>query len=215
MPSRAVLALSAAWILGGCGGAADAQLVTRAPARVQPDGGLERYRLGPREVSLEAEVSAGASQTLRFGDLAGTLQLAPTRPEASSLELVVDIGSATSTIGAVADIAKARFLHADRYPEARVTTRSLRRAAAEADHDLVLYVDFTLHGTTRTLAVPADVQVTACRARLDCAFTFQRSDFGVVDDGNLEALVSDGVEIRVAIDVAREDAPAHCATTGP
>lgn len=209
---RATPALLAAVILAGCGGAADAQLVASAPDRVEPAGAVERYVLGPREVTLEAEVSAGASQTLRFEKISGTLLLSPSRPEASSLELLVDIRSATSSIAAVADIAKARFLHADRFPEARVTTLSMRRAPAEAERDLLLYVDYTLHGTKRTLAVPADVTVTACRARFDCSFTFRRSDFGVVDDGNLEALVSDDVEIRVVLDVPRERAPADCAS---
>lgn len=208
------LGLAGLAILAGCGGAVDAALVTAAPSRVEPSGEVERYELTPADVQLEAEVSAGASQTLRFARTTGTLVLAPTRPEASTLELEVAMATATSSITAVADIAKARFLHVDRFPTAAVATRSLRRAPPDTEQGYLLYADFTLHGTTRTIAVPADITVDACRARMACAFTIHRSDFGVVDDGNLEALVSDDVEIRVVVDVRREGAPAGCQVRG-
>ena len=198
-------------ILAGCGGAADAALVASAPSRVEPTGEVERYTLTPVEVQLEAEVSAGASQSLQFAKTTGTLVLAPTRPEASSLELEVAMATATSSIASVADVAKARFLHVEKHPTAAMETRSVRRAPPESEQGYLLYADFTLHGTTRTIAVPADITIDACRARMTCAFTIHRSDFGVIDDGNLEALVSDDVEIRVTVDVPRTSAPAACA----
>lgn len=204
------LGLAGLAILAGCGGAVDATLVTAAPSRVEPSGEVERYELTPSDVQLEAEVSAGASQTLRFARTTGTFVLSPARPEASTLELEVAMATATSSIAAVADIAKARFLHVDRFPSAAVATRSLRPAPPDSEHGYLLYADFTLHGTTRTIAVPADITVDACRARLTCAFTIHRSDFGVIDEGNLEALVSDDVEIRVTIDTARSGAPPSC-----
>lgn len=194
-------------VLGGCGGAVDAQLVASAPERVEPSGAIERYELGPEDIQLQAEVTAGPGHTLRFERTTGTLQLAPAVPEASSLQLVVEMASATASVGAVADVAKARFLHVEKHPEARMSTRSFRRV----EEGLLLYADFTLHGQTRTVAVPATLAVDACRVRFLCEFTIQRSDFGVVDEGSLEVLVSDDVEIRVSLDVARTQAPATCA----
>jgi len=148
-----------------------------------------------------------------FSGLAGVpvVMFAPPRPEASSLELEVAMATATSSIASVADVAKARFLHVEKHPTAAMATRSVRRAPPESEQGYLLYADFTLHGTRRTIAVPADLAIDDCRARLTCAFTIHRSDFGVIDDGNLEALVSDDVEIRVTVDVARTNAPATCA----
>lgn len=184
----------------GCGGFANAQIVAAAPDKIESRGAVETYQLTPGQVQVVASVSAGVDQSLTFTRTVGTLQLAPDAPEATSLELVVSLHSATASIDTVADIAKARFLHATRFPEARVASRSLRRA----DHGLLLYADFTLHGTTKTIAVPLTLQVDACRAKIECEFTFRRSDFGVVDDGNLESLVSDDIDLRVVIDVPRQ-----------
>lgn len=211
MCRRHALGLVSLAILAGCGGAADAALVSATPTRVEPTGAVERYELTPLHVQLEAEVSAGASQTLEFAKTTGTLVLAPSRPEASTLELEVAMATARSSIASVADVAKARFLHVEKFPTASMATRSVRRAPPDSEQDYLLYADFTLHGTTRTIAVPADLSVDACRARLTCAFTIHRSDFGVIDDGNLEALVSDDVEIRVTVDTPRSSAPPGCA----
>jgi polyisoprenoid-binding protein YceI len=195
----------------GCGGFADAQLVAAAPDKVAPRGAVETYQLTPSQVQVEASVSAGPSQTLRFGKTTGTLRLAPGSPEATTLELVVALTSATAAFDTVADIAKTRFLHVTRYPEARVVSRSMRRA----EEGLLLYADFDLHGTTKTIAVPVTIAIDACRARVECEFTFRRSDFGVVDEGNLESLVSDDIDLKAVIDVPRTGAPRTCPATPP
>ncbi len=203
--------LLGAAILAGCGGFADAQMVTIAPDKVAPRGAVETYQLAPSHVKVVASISAGVGQSLSFTRTIGTLQLSPGSPEATSLELVVSLATATAAFDSVADIAKTRFLHVTRYPEARVTSRSLR----PAEDGLLLYADFTLHGTTKTIAVPLTIEMDACRAKVECEFTFRRSDFGVVDDGNLESLVSDDIDLKAVIDVPRTGAPKTCPQTPP
>lgn len=204
-------AVLAAAVVAGCGGFADAQLVAAAPDKVEPRGAVETYQLTPGQVHVVASVSAGVGQSLTFTRTIGQLQLAPGMPEATSLELVVSLATATAAFDTVADIAKTRFLHVTRFPEAKVTSRSLRKA----EEGLLLYADFTLHGTTRTIAVPLTIEMTPCRARIECEFTFRRSDFGVVDDGNLESLVSDDIDLKATIDVPRRGAPATCPRNPP
>ena len=197
--------------LSGCGGFADAQMVASAPDKVTPRGAIETYQLTPSHVQVVASVSAGVGQSLSFTRTVGTLQLSPGSPEATSLELVVSLHTATASFDTVAEIAKSRFLHVTRYPEARVISRSLR----PVEEGLLLYADFTLHGTTKTIAVPLTIELDACRAKIECEFTFRRSDFGVVDDGNLEALVSDDIDLKAVIDVPRTGAPKSCRRPPP
>ena len=114
--------------------------------------------------------------------------------------------SATSSWQVVADVAKNRFLHSDRYPSASLASRSMKRG----EQGLDLWVDFTLHGTKKTLVMPVQIELSKCRARLACAFSFDRGDFGIVDSGSLEAVVSDTAVVRAMIDVPRKSAPASC-----
>jgi len=196
----------------GCGSSVtEARVVTAPPppaAAAAAD--LERYELEAQHLQVEADVSAGKAYTIAFPVAKGVMELSPSHPEASSVTLDVDISSATSSLAVVADVAKTRFLHTDRFPKSAFVSRGMQRGA----QGLELFVDFTLHGTKKTLVVPATVEVTPCRARFSCAFAFSREAFGVVDDGSIEAFVSDEAVVRAVVDVARKGAPPSC-TAGP
>jgi polyisoprenoid-binding protein YceI len=207
--SRASLVSVAALFTTGCGASAtEVRYVSAVPAKVEQKGAVERYELRPHEARVSADVSAGSSYALNFGRVRGTFVLSPTVPEASTAELSVDITSATASWQLVADVAMSDFLHAQQHPEAIFTTRSIRRAP---EGGLEVFADFTLHGVKKTVIVPAAIQVDPCRAKLTCEFEIERSVFGTVDDGSYESFVSDDVVIRIAIDVARLDAPQTCA----
>lgn len=181
-------------------------MATSVPRSVAAAKDLERYELRDADLRVETDVSAGKAYTLSFPSGRGTMTISASVPESSSLSLDVDMASATSSWQVVADVAKERFLHTDQYPRATILSRSLARGP----HGLEVWIDFTLHGTKRTIIVPASVELSACRARFSFEFSFNRHDFGIVDSGSLESFVSDTAVVRTTVDVARKSAPASC-----
>ncbi len=216
--TRGAVPLLGACLVTACGSPPEARYATQVPAKVAAPEGVETYALGPSHVRVETDVSGGGSYTLAFSRIEGTLVLSAAVPESTTLDLSVDMASATTSWQLVADIAMSDFLEAPKHPRALFTTRSLRKllgSKGEPDSpNLEVYADFTLHGTKRTLVVPATLAVDPCRARLRCEFTIQRSAFGAVDDGSYESFVSDDAVVRVLLDVARRGAPATCAKGG-
>ncbi len=184
-------------------------MATSAPAAVAVASDVERYDLKASDLRVEAEVSAGNSYTLLFPKARGELTLSPSLPASSTFALDIDMSSATSSLQMVADVAKERFLHTDRFPAGSLVSRSMQRGVAGLD----VWVDFTIHGTKKTLVVPATVELSTCRAKVSCEFSFDRGEYGIVDAGSLESLVSDTTIVRAVIDVARAGAPASCTAT--
>ncbi|HTJ82010.1 MAG TPA: YceI family protein [Polyangiaceae bacterium] len=194
--------------LAGCSSAAMANLGVTAPPGVEADPNAEHYVLGPSQASIEADVSAGASYTLRFARQKGTLVVSPRRPEATSVDVIVDTNSAESSLGVVADIAKDQFLHTAQFPVARFTSSSLRK---RPDGEYDLYGDLELCGTKKSLVVQATIAVDPCRIAVNSEFSIDRRIFGAVSDGSLDGIVSDTVVVRIQADVKRSSAPATCA----
>jgi len=191
----------------GCGSSVGAaKVATVTPTRAAEASDVERYVLGAGDLQVEAEVSAGKSATMVF-PTRGTFAISASATESSQVDLDIDIASATSVWQTAADVGKARFLHTDRFPRSTFSTLSMKPTAGGVD----VWVDFTLHGTKKTLVVPAVIGVDPCRARFSCEFSIDRGQFGVTDDGTLESIVSDEVIVRVAIDVPRKNAPSTCA----
>ncbi len=178
-----------------------------APPQLEVPNDAETYDVSPAQASIEADVSAAAPYTLRFGRGKGTLVLSPSKPEASSVDLSVETASAESSLGVVADIAREQFLHVDRFPAARFRSSALRR---RADGRYDLYGELELHGTKKSVEVQADLRVSSCFVTVDSEFGIDRRVFGAVSDGGLDGVVSDTVVIRIRANVKRRAAPATC-----
>jgi polyisoprenoid-binding protein YceI len=192
-----MLALSS---LFGCGAEAAAWVDPAAvPAPKRGAGHVETIDLDEKSLTLGVEIQAFFKRTLSFSRTKGTLTLSAADPEATRLAFTVDLKSAESTPGFVADVAKAEFLHVDRFPTAKVDFVSVRGPA----DGLEVFARIELHGTTRTLRVPATLELEGCRVRLRSAFTFDRRAFGVAASGTLDEVVNAEVEVVAAVDARR------------
>lgn len=211
--SRLAVAVGAFAAIAGnaCASAPDAQVVTEVPQAVAVPDDAETYELSPGAIDVQADVSAGTSYTLKFPRSTATLLIAPGKLEASKVDVHVDTTEVESSIQLVADIAKDQFLHTYRYPSARFESRALRKS----EDGLQLYGRLDFHGTQKNVAVPASIEVDACRVRVACEFAIDRRAFGAVSDGSLDGLVSDSVVVRIGADVPRRGAPATCAKDEP
>jgi polyisoprenoid-binding protein YceI len=139
-------------------------------------------------------VSAGAAYTIAFPRISGSFTLAPKTPEASAIDILIDTTSAQASWDVVADVAKAEFLHTAQFPEARFTSRALRKKPPAG---LMLYGDLSLHGKTLGLSVPLTLSITRCNVGVGTEFTIDRRAFGAISTSSVDAVVSDSVVVRI------------------
>ncbi len=161
----------------------------------------ERFELSAANTAVEAEVSAGATFTITFGKVTGSLELTVDEPTKSRVSIDVDMNSASSTPGVVAEIAmSADFLDAGAYPAASFVSR---RIETVGDGAYEMVGELTLHGVTRGLRMPVELTVSDCAIDVVVAFSFDRHDFGIQTEGTLESLVADTVAVRFVLAIAR------------
>ncbi len=207
--SALLVALSAG-ALAGCGSAPLAETPAKLPEARALGPDAETYTLDGTEVSLEADVHAMTDHTIRFGAIAGTFGVTPSDPLSSNVDVTVQTGSASATLGVVADVAKSGdFLDVGAYPTARFVSRAFEKAKG-APGKIDLVGELELHGTKRPVRVPASLAVDACTIRFSTEFAINRRQYHVESQGSLDGVVSDGVTVRIHAEVPRRDRPASC-----
>lgn len=182
--------------LQACAGATEATMLTVLPPRVAVADRAERLPLSGDNTTVEADISALASFTIRFSRVAGELVVSPSQPDRTLLDFTVDMHSASSSPAVVADIAMGdEFLDAAQYGQAIFSCRKLGKTAA-GGHQLL--GELELHGVRRALAIPAELSIQRCQIAMSVEFAINRRDFGVESDGSLDDVVADEVVVRVA-----------------
>ncbi len=207
---RGVAALAAALLVAGCSAPPMARLGAKAPTAVKPVGEVESYKLGKSNLKFEADVRAANAYTISFPGVSGTFDLSPQKPEASSFEVDIQTASAEASWSLVADIARDHFLHVGAHPKARFASTALRK---NPKGGYTLYGNLSFHGTTKSLATPAELTIGRCRVALGVEFSIDRHAFGAVSEGSLESVVSDTVVIRIRADLPRAGAGEACKAT--
>jgi polyisoprenoid-binding protein YceI len=197
---RQVACLIASVVLSACASAPQAELGAKAPDAVRIEGDVEHFEIANR-LEVQIDVSAGAAYTISFPRLSGSFTLAPQTPEASAIEIVIDTTSAQASWDVVADVAKAEFLHTAEFPEARFTSRALRK---RVEGGLMLYGDLSLHGKTIGLSVPLTLTISRCNVGVGTEFAIDRRAFGAISSGSVDAVVSDNVVVRIQGTVPRK-----------
>jgi polyisoprenoid-binding protein YceI len=195
---------SAALITFGGGSAAcasttEALLATEVPTAATLPKAALTLTLTAQNTTVEADVSAVGSHTLRFGAVSGKARFAPTSFEGAEVTVDIDATTAEASLGVVTDIAKDRFLQVTTYPTAKFVARNVKRTSDEDDiESYTMWGDLTLHGSTRTVQVPLVVERAACTVAASSEFSINRRDFKIETDGALDGVVSDTVVMRIA-----------------
>jgi polyisoprenoid-binding protein YceI len=96
------------------------------------------------------------------------------------------------------------FLDAGSFPTAKFSSRQLK-ATTDGEYEMV--GELTLHGVTRGLRMPVEIEVTDCAIDVVVAFSFDRHAFEIQNDGSLESLVADTVAIRFELKLKRPCQP--------
>lgn len=111
------------------------------------------------------------------------------------------------------------FFDVAQFPTATFVSRAVK-AGAPADSKLAgathtVEGDFTLHGVTKTLTVPAIITVTPDSVMAKSEFAINRKDFGIVYPGKPDDLIADAVAINVDTIANRAAAPIAPAAPAP
>ncbi len=89
----------------------------------------------------------------RFNDFSGTFNYDAEQPEASDIDVVIDVASVDTNFAERDKHLREKFLHTDEYPQARFKSKSFE---VLDDGSLVMVGDFTLHGVTNELVIPVE-----------------------------------------------------------
>jgi polyisoprenoid-binding protein YceI len=138
------------------------------------------FRLAPDNTKIEFVGSAGSkSQPGRFRQFHGVLDWPDGSPGPTRLSVEIDMESVETNIFLLTKhLRSADFFDVAAHPKASFTTTKIEPGQAPGSYALT--GDFTLHGVTKSLSVPATCGLTDKGLTLDCKFTVRQSEFGMV-----------------------------------
>ena len=147
----------------------------------------------------------------RFDDFAGTIQVDPAKPEASSVEFTIKAASVnTGNEKRDTHLRSADFFDVEKIPE--ITFKSSGFKATSKDHYDVTGT-LTMHGVSKVITLPVTVLGTVKtpfgdeRAGFEVAVTLSRKDFGLLWNKTLETggvMVGDEVEVAINIEAVKQ-----------
>jgi polyisoprenoid-binding protein YceI len=87
----------------------------------------------------------------RFNDFEGTFSYDPENPEASKIDVKIDVASVDTNFAERDKHLREQFLETAEYPDARFTSTSFEQ---QEDGTLLMKGDFTLHGVSKPMTIP-------------------------------------------------------------
>ncbi len=152
-----------------------------------------------------------------FTDFEGTIQIDPSKPEASSVAFTIKAASInTNNEGRDKHLNSPDFFDTAKFPE--ISFKSTKIVPAGKDKYNVTG-NFTMHGVTKEISLPVEFTGTAKdprgdRAGFELATTLNRKDYGVnwnkaLDNGSF--MLSDDVAVTISLETVKkgpEAAPA-------
>jgi polyisoprenoid-binding protein YceI len=167
-------------------------------------GGRETVVLNPQNTTIAfTAAKVTASHPGGFREHAGTIELDPQRPEASSLSIVIQTASIFTDSDRLTNHLKTDdFFDVATHPTATFTSTAIR-AGGEGNATHTITGTLAMHGVTRELTFPATVTVAPDRVRADAAFSINRREWNLVYPGMPDDLIRDEVDLRLTVDAPR------------
>jgi polyisoprenoid-binding protein YceI len=164
-----------------------------------PTGGA--LRIGPENTAIRFVGSNLMSkQPGSFGAFDGRMELASDDPRDARLSIEIDMDSVSTRIPLLTKhLKRPDFFDVEHFPTARFVSRGIERSI-EAGSTHVITGDLTLHGVTRTLAIPARFDVSADRVSLEASITVHQSEFGMEKAARK---TDDAVPVTISAQLAR------------
>lgn len=210
--TRTILTLFACALLPLAGGCADP--AADAPAAVveeAPPAETDEVPVGaPYTFTDDSTIGFVGSKVTGSHDggferFSGTINLVEGSPEGSDFEVEIDTTSLWSDNDRLTNHLKsADFFEVDTYPTATFESSSIA-AAAEGGYTVTGTLD--LHGVSKQITFPAQIEVGEEEIRASAEFSLKRFDFGIEYKGKADDLIRDDVLVKLDL-VATPSTPA-------
>lgn len=198
LPSVLSLAL-----LLGCGNPADnvpkaaVSSDTNAETSSAPPSNEKVFALGPKDSRIEFIGSkVTGSHRGGFTNFAGELRVTDGKLAGAGNRIVIDMNSTWSDNRKLTDHLKsADFFAAQQFPTAEFVTTAVDKKAT--NH--VISGNLTLHGVTKQISFPAQIQVSDAAVDLNAQFVLNRFDFEIKYSGRGNDLIRKEVVLRLNV----------------
>lgn len=214
-------AILGATMLAGCSDPADkvakatvstATNSASASGTVTSEANAKPFTLGPENSSINFVGSkVTGSHNGGFTKFTGELRTMNGKLVGEGNKVVIDMGSTYADNDRLTGHLKsADFFNAAQIPTATFVTRSISEQATNS----LVTGDLTLHGVTKQISFPANIQVSENSVELTADFTINRFDFAIVYPGKANDLIRKEVVLRLkvkAVPGRNEPAPAKAA----
>ena len=165
------------------------------PAEVDTSGAGEPFALtGDSKISFVGSKVTG-SHDGGFGSFSGTVRVVDGDPARSSIEVEIDTTSLwADNERLTGHLKSADFFEVETFPTATFTSTSIA-AADEGGYTLTGNLD--LHGVTKQISFPAQIELGDGEVHATAEFALKRFDFGIVYPGKAEDLIREDVLVKL------------------
>ena len=158
-----------------------------------------KYVITPQNSKIEFVGSkVTGSHNGSFGDFSGQIDHVGT-PEQGRVNITMKTDSLTTdTPDLTKHLKTADFFDVAKFPEATFVSTSIKPGGDKgASHTVT--GNLTLHGVTKAVTFPANINVTPDVASVDSTFSINRKDFGINYAGQADNLIRDDVVLKLII----------------
>lgn len=137
-----------------------------------------------------------------FKQFNGKIELVPNSIPESRVSIDIDTASVeTDTPDLTAHLKTADFYDVAKYPKATFVSTKIEPNNGST---YTITGNLELHGVKKSIAFPANIQVSGDSAAVDAEFAINRKDFGIVYAGKADDLIRDAVVIKLNLRVPRK-----------
>ena len=161
-----------------------------------------RYPLGPSHGNISFKATSRlVDADGRFHRFGGEVRMDPKALEQAVVSLAIDAASVDTGILRRDDHLRSEdFFHVTRFPQITFASRRV----APADGKVLVTGDLTLHGVSREVTVPVELELSAGALRARGEFTIRMSDYGMTYRSWFNPLRD---EVRILFDLRGVPAP--------
>ncbi|MCP5531605.1 MAG: YceI family protein [Akkermansiaceae bacterium] len=196
-PTHIAILLAPAVLFVACENPADATTdakVSEAVAKTETSSSGTKYVFTPESEIKFIGSKVTGSHNGGFKAFTGHFTIADGAPAGNDHKVVIDMSSTWSDDEKLTGHLKsADFFDVEKHPESVFDVTSIEKG----DSGYEISGNFTLHGVTKNITVPATVSKDGETIQITSKFDINRKDFGIVYPGKPDDLIRDEVVIEL------------------
>ncbi len=177
--------------------------VTSTPASPAPAASSVRLALDPSnsKVGFVGSKVTGSHEG-GFKEVSGTIELVDNDPTRSKVQVDIKVSSMfTDDNDLTEHLLSPDFFDAKQFPQATFVSKAIEKSSAGFE----VVGDLSMHGTTREIRFPAQIQASPSEVKVTSEFSINRFDFGMKYPGKADNLIRK--EVVIKLDVVAKPSP--------